>query len=81
MALTNSQYDTIIKGFEAKQNRNRKLLEERTAYVYSHVAGYQELDETVSSVSVAQDRRLRSRKQSLPLKRVNQSIFTAILNK
>ena len=44
MALTNSQYDTIIKGFEAKQNRNRKLLEERTAYVYSHVAGYQELD-------------------------------------
>ena len=58
MALTNSQYDTIIKGFEAKQNRNRKLLEERTAYVYSHVAGYQELDETVSSVSVAQGRRL-----------------------
>ncbi|MGN0114870.1 MAG: DNA replication protein DnaC, partial [Acutalibacteraceae bacterium] len=58
MALTNSQYDTIIKSFEAKQNRNRHLLEERTSYVYSHVEGYKELDDSVSSISVAQGKKL-----------------------
>lgn len=58
MALTNSQYDTIIKGFEAKQTKNRRLLEERTAYVYSHVEGYKELDKSVSSVSIAQGKKL-----------------------
>ena len=58
MALTNSQYDTIIKGFEKKQDKNRKMLEDRTAYVYAHVAGYKELDEGVSSASVAQGRKL-----------------------
>ncbi len=58
MALTNSQYDTIIKGFEAKQTKNRRLLEERTAYVYSHVKGYKELDKSVSSVSIAQGKKL-----------------------
>lgn len=58
MALTNSQYDTIIKGFEVKQNRNRRLLEERTAYVYSHVEGYKELDDSVSSISVSQGKKL-----------------------
>ncbi len=58
MALTNSQYDTIIKGFEAKQSKNRRLLEERTAYVYSHVEGYKELDKSVSSVSIAQGKKL-----------------------
>lgn len=58
MALTNSQYDTIIKGFEAKQSRNRRLVEERTAYVYAHVEGYKELDDSVSSISVAQGKKL-----------------------
>lgn len=58
MALTNSQYDTIIKGFEAKQTKNRRLLEERTAYVYSHVEGYKELDKSVSSISIAQGKKL-----------------------
>lgn len=58
MALTNSQHDTIIRGFEAKQNRNRRLLEERTAYVYSHIEGYKEIDESVSSISVEQGKKL-----------------------
>jgi len=58
VALTNSQYDTIIKGFEAKQTKNRRLLEERTAYVYSHVEGYKELDKSVSSISIAQGKKL-----------------------
>ncbi|MBD5394891.1 MAG: ATP-binding protein [Lachnospiraceae bacterium] len=58
MALTNSQYDTIIKSFEEKQNRNRRLLEERAAYVYSHVEGYKALDDSIASISVSQGRKL-----------------------
>ena len=58
MALTNSQYDTIIREFEAKQNRNRHLLEERSAYVYAHVEGYRAIEESIASVSVEQGKKL-----------------------
>ena len=58
MALTNSQYDIIIRGFEEKQRRNRRLLEERTAYVHSHVEGYRELSDSIASASTAQGRKL-----------------------
>lgn len=64
MALTNSQYDTIIREFEAKQNRNRRLLEERTAYVYAHIEGYREIDESIASVSVEQGKKLLSGDES-----------------
>ena len=58
MALTNSQYDTILREFEARQNKNRRLLEERIAYVYAHVAGYREIDDSIASVSVEQGKKL-----------------------
>lgn len=58
MPLNNSQYDSIIRTYEEKQNRNRHLLEERRAYVYAHVDGYKELDESISSVSVEQGKKL-----------------------
>ena len=41
MALTNSQYETIMKLYEARQTNSRHLLEERTAYVMKHIPGYQ----------------------------------------
>lgn len=34
MPLSNSQYDSIIRTYEEKQNRNRYLSDERRAYVY-----------------------------------------------
>ena len=58
MALSNAQYDTIIRNYEEKQNRNRRLLEERTAYVYSHVEGYEELDNSVAVTAVSQGQKL-----------------------
>ncbi len=58
MALSNSQYDTIIREYENRQIRNRHLLEERTAYVYQHVDGYQELAESVAAISVSQGKKL-----------------------
>ncbi len=58
MALTNSQYDSIIRDYEEQQMKNRKLLRERTEYVYSHIEGYRELDESIASVSVSQGKKL-----------------------
>ena len=58
MSLSNSQYDSIIRTYEEKQNRNRYLLEERRTYVYQHIDGYRELEESISSISVAQGKKL-----------------------
>ncbi len=58
MPLNNTQYDSIIRTYEAKQNKNRHLLEERRSYVYEHVDGYRELDESISSISVEHGKKL-----------------------
>lgn len=58
MALTNSQYNTIIRDYEDRQTKNRHILEERTAYVYQNVDGYRELDDSISSISVSQGKKL-----------------------
>lgn len=58
MPLNNTQYDSILRTYEEKQNRNRHIQEERLAYAYEHVDGYRELDESVSSVSVVQGKKL-----------------------
>lgn len=58
MALTNSQYDTIIRTYEERQTRERRRLDERIHYVNSHVEGYKELEEQLASLSVQHARRL-----------------------
>ena len=58
MALSNSQYDTIIRNYEDRQNKNRHALEERTAYVYQNVDGYRQLSESIASISVSQGKKL-----------------------
>ena len=58
MPLTNSQYDAIIRTYEEKQNKNRHAVEERRAYVYSHVDGFREIEDSIASISVAQGRKL-----------------------
>lgn len=58
MSLSNSQYESIIRTYEEKQNRNRRLLEQRRAYVYEHVDGYREMEDSVSSLSVGQGKKL-----------------------
>lgn len=58
MALTNSQYDTIIRTYEERQTRERRRLDERIHYVNSHVKGYKELEEQLASLSVQHARRL-----------------------
>ncbi len=56
MALNNTQYESIMKGYEATRERNRRTLEERRELVYSRIPEYEELSGSVSSISVAQAR-------------------------
>ena len=58
MALTNTQYNTIMRLYEQRQTRNRHRREERLHYVYTNVSGYQKLDESVASLSVSQGKKM-----------------------
>lgn len=58
MALTNSQYDQIMRSYESKQRTTRLQLEEKKKRVYSAVPALRELDETIASFSVKQARLL-----------------------
>lgn len=58
MSLTNTQYDQILHQYEMKQLRSRREAERRLEYVYDHVPGYQNLDDSVAALSVAQGKKL-----------------------
>lgn len=52
MALTNSQYDSIMKQYQLTQASNRLILEARKQEVYKCIPLYQELEATVSQLSL-----------------------------
>ena len=54
MALTNSQYDQIMRAYEAKQRTARLGLEKRKAKIHAAVPALKELDEQIASISVRQ---------------------------
>ena len=58
MPLSNAQYDAIRRNYEIRQLNNRHRLERKMEYVYNHVPGYRDLDDTIASVSVAQGKKL-----------------------
>lgn len=58
MALSNPQYESIIKGYERTRDANRLLAESRRTQVFEAIPEYLELSESVSSLSVASARRL-----------------------
>lgn len=53
MSLSNAQYESIIKGYERTRDFNRHLMSERQSEVYRLLPEYQELDASVSSISVS----------------------------
>lgn len=57
MPLTNTQYDIILRDYETRQLKSRHELERKTAYVYEHVPGYRELDDSVATISVMQGKK------------------------
>lgn len=58
MALTNSQYEEIMRSYEKKQLQNRNILERRREEIYRTVPGYRELDGSLAGLAVAQARQL-----------------------
>lgn len=58
MSLTNTQYDTIMRQYEAVRIRNRHLLEQRKAQVYSRLPQLSDIDASISGTSLDHARRL-----------------------
>lgn len=58
MALTNQQYETIMKGYEVTQMRNRHLLEAHREEIYRRIPSYRSLEDAAGAASVGHARRL-----------------------
>ncbi len=53
MALSNEQYDALMRQYNHKQARNNQIVSYRTDQVYSAIPALAQLDEEVSKVSVS----------------------------
>ena len=60
MSLNNSQYDTLIRQYNARQFHNQHLLDERIQEVYGKCPRLTEIDHEISSISVASAKQLLS---------------------
>ena len=58
MPLTNTQYDEILRGYDARQLKNQRERERRTANAYARIPRLKEIDDAIASCSVAQARKL-----------------------
>lgn len=58
MSLNNTQYNAIMRSYEARQLENRHIVNERMKSVYAKLPRLQEIDESISSLSVSRARRL-----------------------
>ena len=58
MALSNSQYDAIMRAYGQQQFKNRHEQEHRIAEVYRKIPVIKELDDAISTRAVARARRL-----------------------
>lgn len=58
MALSNSQYDQIMRAYEQRQLDNEYRLRERYEKAHSLIPALEELDRSISSLSVRQARKL-----------------------
>lgn len=57
MSLTNAQYDAIQREYDARQLKNRRLLESRRAEVFRVCPAYEEASDKVASLSVEYGKR------------------------
>ncbi len=57
MALTNTQYDTIIQNYNKRRLESRRILEERTKEIYDKLPEYKNLDELTATLSVQQGKK------------------------
>lgn len=60
MAISNTQYNTIIRKFEQKQIHNRDVLEARRRTVYSAIPEMEQIHNSISELGVAKAKKLLS---------------------
>ncbi|RGY97687.1 ATP-binding protein [Clostridium sp. AM58-1XD] len=58
MALSNSQYDSIIRDYQKQQLQNKHEQDERVARVYEKIPVMRELEDSISTAAVRSARRL-----------------------
>lgn len=58
MPLSNSQYDTIIREYNAKQIRNQHMVDKRIKEVYGKDSRLKKIDDSISSCSLLQAKKL-----------------------
>lgn len=58
MSLSNTQYNTLIRRYEAKQLENQHIVMERIQSVYQKIPRLAQIDDTISSISIAQAKKL-----------------------
>ncbi len=58
MPLTNQQYDSILHKYEEKQNRAQRIRLQKKSEIYQKIPEYEEVEHSISSVSVAQAKKL-----------------------
>ena len=58
MALTNTQYDEILRGYDARQLHNKDVLESRTKELHKRAPELLEIDHSIAQLSVDSARRL-----------------------
>lgn len=60
MPLSNSQYDTIIREYQARQIKNQHMVDDRMKEVYGKDSRLKAIDDAISSCSLVQARKLLS---------------------
>ena len=58
MALTNAQYDSIMRNYEKTQSRNTYLLDKRFKEIQERLPKYQEISRSISSLCLERGKRL-----------------------
>ena len=58
MAISNAQYDEIMRGYQARQLRNKDIQSARLLWGYEKEPALKEIDETIASLSVESARKM-----------------------
>lgn len=61
MALTNRQYDAVMRGYDSRQYQNYRAQRARIEEIYQKIPRIQEIEEAIASVSVRQAEKLIDR--------------------
>lgn len=63
MALTNTQYNSVIRFYQDQQNRNRKLQSDRIKEAYERIPRLAEIQDEVASISIKKARILLAKQK------------------